>query len=103
MILKAGEQKHVLPERIETHTTQLVVYPDGDPEHNPQSFGHAVVQVSPAETYLLEREPETRDLKGTPTAYSVVHHPEASSLRLHPTPDRDYFAVFRYCPALREI
>jgi len=103
MILKKSHRTQPLPEHVETHTTQLLLYPKGDPKLVPGSTAYLVNHVSPAETYLLERDEKTKDLFGTPLVYSVGHSPDASFLRLHPTPDRDYFAVFRYNPAAREI
>ena len=101
MIIKQDLSRHELPEHVETHSTRLFIYPAGDPQTNPNSPAYAINHVSPAEIYLLDKEQS--EIRGQPVIYSIVHGPDVSSLRLHPAPDRPYFAKFRYCPAAKEI
>jgi hypothetical protein len=101
MILKQGEAKHNLPEHVEIHKTQLSIDPAGDPRTNPGSAAYLVMQVEPGEIH--EYQKAKPDLRGQPVWFAIVHGPDTSSLRPYPIPDLNYYAVFRYCPAAKEI
>ena len=96
MILLARVPKHILPECVESHTERLYLYPAGDLETNPTSVAYAVNRVA-------MNEIPGEKVYGQPTLYALVRGPDASWLLLHPIPDRDYHARFRYCPAAKEI
>lgn len=68
----------------------------GDPKEHPNSVQYLAIQVA---WHELPKD----DVRGVPQFYAIQHGPEASVLFTYPTPDKDYFAVFRYCPAAKEI
>ena len=101
MILPRHEPKFILPERVETHNNKLAIYPNGDPRAVPNSPAYMIPQASPAEIYNMRAD--NPELVGRPVLYAIVHNPAGSALHLYPMPDVDYYAVFRYCPAAKEI
>jgi hypothetical protein len=100
MILKAKRPEFILPERIEPNTMiRLVIFPDGDPKINKGQITSTVLHVRLDEIM----SPDNPDKLGCPIYFALIRNPRTDSIRLYPTPDRDYFAKLRYHPVAREI
>jgi len=98
MIIHGSIPHFDLPERVEPKTAELVVFPNGDPKKNPDSYAVPMYRI---ELKFLAEIREKKNYAGIPSYYAF----DASSKRLEfwPLPDRDYLARFRYMPALKEI
>lgn len=97
MILKANEHIVKLPERVEYSTTYLIVY-NNDPEKDPNAIGYPIQKVQYGQVIIMT--PEQKKIRGLPLSYCIYFDGE---MVLYPAPDKDYYAKFRYCPAMKEI
>lgn len=90
MILSKGRATKKLPEAVEPHTAELLV------AHGEQTYLWRVMQVRVDE---IRKMRDKSNHRATPVAFAVY----GLTLELYPTPDKKYSAVFRYCPAMKEI
>lgn len=92
MLLKTGQNIYELPEPLERNFTRLYLYKEGDPKEYPKQDIFTALHVSAAEV-------EGPLVEGLPTYYAIFGASDAKpKLKVRPTPDRDYFARFTYCP-----
>lgn len=97
MIIK--DETFLLPEAIEPSSASLFIYTLGDPEKNPESYAIAVPMTAPAEIYAAQHKAK---FLGRPAIFSVKQIGQ-HELLFYPVPDKEYYARFRYCPAMKEI
>jgi hypothetical protein len=92
-----------LPERVEEATCQLGVYEDGqDPQANPFAILAWTIQVS-NEDLMKVRNGSDKHYVAMPNVFTIFHGDKVDVLAIWPKPDRDYHAVFEYCPARKRI
>jgi hypothetical protein len=104
MIIPAGHDYVTLPEAIEEYSSELVIYPKGNPEFEPQSYAMLLYRIPFVD--LVERAakvPEKASIVGIPTMYAIATIEGTQRLFVWPAPAQDLFARFRYCPAMKEI
>jgi hypothetical protein len=99
--IKKGEPIIDLPEAVEPHTAQLVIY-NNDLEKNPDAWGYMIQQLQHGQIFMYQGH--GKDEIGMPNRFCIdPFDPVRHRLMLYPIPDKDYFAVFRYCPAMKQI
>lgn len=98
MIIKAGDNRIKLPEGIESHTAEMVIYADGDPQFNPGSY--AIMISHHRATDVLPLMMQDEQILGTPNRFAIHCGDE---ILLYPMPEKEYYAQFRYCPAMKVI
>lgn len=98
MIIRKDKPFFNLPEPVANGTVELAIYPLGDPEKVPGSYARLILQMRHAE--LVDKRNES-PLNGVPAYFALDRN--CKRLEFYPTPDKDYYARFRYAPALKEI
>lgn len=92
-----------LPESVETRTSELIIYPKGDPRTNPGSYGMRLCRVRPDEIAEMKEFESKEKISGLPTLYAVLLTGEKPILMLWPRPDTRYYAEFFYNPPMKRI
>lgn len=94
MLLKAGQNIYVLPEPIELNFTRMYTYEQGGSAEHPIEHVHLVVNARAQDMEEMKEVPP-----GRPTRYRVLNTSAPNpKLQIAPSPDRDYFTKFVYCP-----
>ena len=101
MKFRKHRHKFRLPEWIEATTCKLVVFPNGNPKNNPGSCGYVLHMIS----YEDLRDMQLRNQKyfGTPAYFCITCGSGVQEIHVYPPPSADLFALFRYCPAMKEV
>ncbi len=104
MEIKTGYEYITLPEKIASHSAQLIIYSRSSPEQDPTGHWRVINQISFSEMVEMKAKlPVEAKISGMPSywAYAIIE--EKPRLFFWPAPAQDHYAKFRYCPALKEI
>lgn len=100
MIFFEGQDMTVLPEAIHDGSDTLIVFTDGHPQQKPQSYPVMVARVSIQEIWKRRKDSAENKLVGIPTHYAIS---DRTLLLDRPCPKGETYALFQYCPAMKEI
>lgn len=104
MKLVADHDYQTLPEAIHEPTAELIVYPRGNPEQVPDSYGIRARCILFQELVEMKAKlPAEAKISGIPNTFAISFVEGKQRIFFWPTPAQDMFARFRYCPAMKEI
>lgn len=104
MKLLADHDYQTLPEPIHEPTAELIIYPRGNSEKIPDSYGIRARPMSFQEMVEMKSKfPEQARISGVPSAWAIGRVEGVQRIFFWPTPAQDMFARFRFCSPMKEI
>ena len=104
MIIPAGVDSVELKQAIDPATGVLMIYSDGDPERNPQSYAQLVMRVPVMDIQELRaRDANRQAAPAFPFAFALHRSGTRWVIMFNRKTDRRYYARFRFNPPVREI
>lgn len=104
MDLIAEHDYQTLPEAIHEPTAELIVYPRGNPDKVPDSYGIRAVRMQLHDLVEMKAKlPEQAKISGVPSSWAIGTVEGKQCIFFWPAPAQDMFARFRFCPPMKEI
>ncbi len=95
---------HTLPEPVEEGTATLIIYPRGNPEKVPDSYGVHVQRMTLDNLISIKSKlPSEAKIVGVPCYWALGPVEGIQRLFLWPAPEREMYARLRFCPPMKEI
>ncbi len=101
MLIRENENLIELPLIDANSRPIFVVYSDGDPQMNPNSYARMIPQCADHEIFTMPFEKQ--NMRGFPALFAISRTAAGHGLVLWPKPDKEYFAGFEFNPPRQRI